>query len=297
MNAIALPAATRHWGNSPFLPLLCLAFSFLYGCATTYSIPEEQRERIDRVGAVSLLGDDVRVLYEGTISVLDHNSALHDTKKWSIDEYALQTLAQTVSQDSPFTYVQLDIDKGALFSIYDPLTEDVRSKKYDLRRIKEGLRGIGTKYDLDALLIILETDNFSRSTVGGMQVNLVAGYGISRKSFLGIPFQATHAVTRVVFIDTNTLEDVACVDILNYETIEKAAWNLDFDKLPSSKQTKIEKAIKKQLRDNLTYAIKTLSGTDTHRGGTWSGYFQRHSCDDHHPITPKKVASSRADTR
>lgn len=108
MNAITHPAATRHWGSNPFLPLICLAFSFLYGCATTYSIPEEQRERIDRVGAVSLLGDDLRVLYEGTISVLEHDSDLQDTKKWSIDEYASQTLAQAVSQDSPFTYVQLD---------------------------------------------------------------------------------------------------------------------------------------------------------------------------------------------
>ncbi len=104
-------------------------------------------------------------------------------------------------------------------------------------------------------------------------------------------------MTRVVFIDLKTLEDLACVDILNCETIGKEAWNLDFEKLPGSEQKKIEQAIKKQLHDNLTYAIQTLSDTETHRGMSWSGHLQRHSCDDHRPIISQKVASSEAVAR
>lgn len=224
------------------------------GCATL-TIQPEQLGTIQRIGVISLVGNELCTRYVGT-TVFTSKRAVSDVTDWNLDENIQQIIKEAITSDSQFTYVDLNIDSNTVMKIYGSEKAGCTKVGDDINYIKEEIADIKVRYGVDTIILVVESWATSDYITG--RSGLLYGYGLHQSSFLGITDTITHIFARVIVVDTNNFETLAEGLIHKYEEVDNEYWNLDFKKIPLEKRQFIERSIKRQVQTELIRILKKM---------------------------------------
>ena len=235
---------------------LLATFFLLNACAT---ISDERLESVDRIVVISLLGDELRTHFHGT-TIFNQEWGAASVKDWQIDQFVENEAGIALSRRNRFTIVANQADRQKLNKIYAecPQCRD-RAPEYDIQKIEAEIAALAVNQRADAVILVLQTDNYeARRTPGNASIG-GTNYGLDRRDFIGMKFTAVHAFVEIAVVDARTMEKMSSTAFIHEALIDQEHWHLDFEALPKASQDVVEAEIKELLRKGITDTLDRMS--------------------------------------
>jgi hypothetical protein len=235
---------------------LFITFLLISGCAALQPIDPEKLTAIQRIGVISLLGDEMQIKKVGT-TVFNNVEKYEKVGDWKIDEYVKSVVRGEIVDNSRFVYVELTADQQALRQTY---FEKERIKKAaDAESVKDEMKQIAHTDSIDTLVLVLRMatgDPFSDTN------QYVYGYGLYHRSFLSYEQTGVYGRMLVVVQDVKTMEEMRRRGVVAKKVVDNAYWTEEFARLPAGKQQYIEKTIKEEIGSSLKLGLNRLGLTN-----------------------------------
>ena len=226
----------------------------LTGCATTQPIQQEKLDSISRVSAVSLMGNELNLIFGG-ITILTKKWLKSDATNWHIDDFVQEAIRKAIVAEGRHRYVDIDLDTDTMMKVYVSREVDPCSApKYDFSLIRDKIRHIRSEYGIDMLIFVLE----SGPPCFDWQGPLVVGYGVYQETIFGLQHTETHASSRVIALDASNLEELSSHLVASFESIDNRYQKSGFESLTPEEKRLMEHSIKVQLWGNIVTALKDM---------------------------------------
>jgi hypothetical protein len=279
-----------------FLGIVSL-LAVLTGCAT-YVLDQQRLDSLNRIGAVSLLGDTLKVTFGG-ITIFTNKAFEADVTAWEIDNFVEKVIGDAILADGRYSYVELDVDRGAMTKISRAGYWGCRGH-HNASVIRDEIENLVSKYDIDTLVFVLERSVHDSSQVFGRSEplglyhrgtaaqdfplvgefiyglyktsffgwklaapHMLVGYGLHQGSFLGLKLAptkltATHAYGFLIVVDTSSLQEIGSRLLASHQLVKNRYWGSGFKGPAAADERFVKESIKGQLRTGVVEALKEM---------------------------------------
>ncbi|MGD9364561.1 MAG: hypothetical protein PVH87_02615 [Desulfobacteraceae bacterium] len=217
-------------------------FLLLFGCAGVKPIPQETLNEIKRIGAISILENNLKIRYVG-LTVFNNFDVEAPVSEWKIDDYVVETLKEEIENNTTWTYQVIEYEKDPLLFIYE--------KGNHKEQIETELAAISKKNELDAIIFV-KREWFQDPILHDQNVH---GYGIYQRNVIFGKMSAMYLVAHVTIYETTGMTPLCEFYLIDDQKIENEYFTKDFNNLTEKQvkeiETWIKNAIKKELVEEL----------------------------------------------
>jgi hypothetical protein len=170
------------------ITIFCILL-LLSGCAPLKIMPEHV-EKIQRIGAISLLGNNIEMLLVGT--TVFNNDHYYRDSELEIDKKILTLIKNHISPI--FEYVELDYDERIFTKAFKINDDSGFGVNLNIETIKPYLEEMSAKYNLDALIFVTRRKSANRNGHATVGDSIYTRYLLGSQVETIFSFQATYSV-------------------------------------------------------------------------------------------------------
>lgn len=177
--------------------IVSIALLLVLGCAKATPVSQEHRNKLKRIGIISLLGDKIKVSYFG-LTVFNQEEKFLDIG-FNPDKFFIKEIGNEIIDNTNINVVDISYDANMLMKVYNS-HEGFKGNYYDLSLIKEELKSIIQKHSIDAIILVINSRTPSST------LHYSKGFGILKDSIVIYKECLSHIFAWALFIDGNTIE-------------------------------------------------------------------------------------------
>lgn len=232
----------------------------LQGCASI-KIQPQQLERIQRIGAISLLGDKIEMLLVGT--TVFNNKHYYREIGQGVDQKMRNLIREKIIHK--MNYVDFDYDKDIIAQGYKYKDGTGFGRGFDIELIKPYLKDISKKYDLDALILVTRRRSGNRYGFDGIGYNLFTRSFFSKRVATIFTFQATYSI-----INLKTFESFARGGAYCTKDIPHEYWVDENSDMGIEKKEYIQNLMNIYMRRNVDIGLGEIGLVESKSKKDWS---------------------------
>jgi hypothetical protein len=236
--------------------LLILVALLIPGCASLQPIDRERLNAMERIGVISLLGDEMQIKKVGT-TVFNNVEKYEQVGDWKIDEFVKGVVRDEIITNGRLTYVELAGDQQELRQKY--FERERADKIANPDSVKNELKQIADAASVDTLVLVVRMatgDPFSDTN------QYVYGYGLYHRSFFMYDQTGVFGRALIVVKDAKTMEELRKRGVPSKRVVDDSYWTLEFAQLPLEKRQYIENTIKDEMKASLKIQLNRLGLTN-----------------------------------
>lgn len=194
---------------------MCATIFFIFclvGCATVKPIPQEQFNKIKRIGIISVMGEKINLDHFGP-TILNIESKKLEIN-FNTDQYIVKTFKQEIAQNTSIEIVDVEFDYNRVEKVnkaYKGFTNAYEA----VNTIKEELREIVKKNSLDALVLVM------KKQTPDLNLNNVDGAGFFEKDIVLYRECQAYMFAIAILIDGESVEPISNFGYYKHGKIEK----------------------------------------------------------------------------
>lgn len=233
-----------------FFIVLSIAL-ILHGCAPL-KIKQEQIQKIQRIGAISLIGEKMGMALSGiTLSgtTLYVNEHYYRDVELDVDKKVYDFIKNHVSGE--FKYVAFEYDKKLIRRAFKKLDGSGLGTGLKVEMIKSHLHEISKKYELDAIILITR-GRYSVPSPSGQEIE---GHHIYKRLYYGSVQTVFAFKAKYTVINLKTWKTLAINSAYCEKKIPHKYWVGEVNEIAADQLAEIHSIINEVVQKNVEYGL------------------------------------------
>jgi hypothetical protein len=240
-------------------PLWLLAWALMLGGCSTTSTSFERPVEGQRIGVLSLLGDQLQVV-DAVVGGAERTPALVGIGAWRIDEHVERHARQVIAGDGRFEVVDVDIDGEVARRVYANCDGDcaMQAPELQIEVLRPSLSRWRRDSGLDQLVLFVRSDN--RHAVLGPLATSAAGVGLGLipGPSAADPRATVFAYVEAVVVDAETARVLATSGFFNNGFVDAGVPAPRAGQWPEGSGEVFQRVLRRQLEDGIDAALAQL---------------------------------------